>query len=52
MLVATVPAVTFVAGVLLYALAANPKLVEVGRALLWCGLVVLVFTLAGHVAKL
>ena len=31
MIIATIPALVMVAGVLMYALAANPKLAEIGR---------------------
>jgi hypothetical protein len=32
------PLLVCVAGLLLYVLASNPKLQEIGRAMLWCGL--------------
>ncbi len=36
-----------VVGLLMYALSANPKLVEVGRIMFWTGL--LSFLLSGHI---
>jgi Na+/phosphate symporter len=43
-MIAYLALVVALAGLLLYALASNPKLVEIGRILFFCG--VLVFTLA------
>ena len=36
------------AGVLLYALAANPKLAEIGRMMFWVGLLAFLLVLPGH----
>lgn len=41
------PLLVVVAGALLYALAANPKLAELGRIMFFCGLLWTVYLLAG-----
>jgi Na+/phosphate symporter len=40
------------AGLLLYVLASNPKLVEIGRIMLFCGLLALCFALSRQTIKL
>ncbi len=52
MLIAYLPLLAAIVGLLLYVLAANAKLIEVGRALLWCGTLVTLFALASHTVKL
>lgn len=47
MVIPLVPAVVAVSGTLIYALADNGKAVEIGRALMWTGLLVLLLVLAG-----
>lgn len=50
--IAILPAFVCIAGLLVYMLASNPKAVELGRIAFACGLLVLVYALAGHVVKL
>ncbi len=52
MLLAIFPLIVAIAGALLYALSANPKLVELGRLSYFAGLVALSFALASHVVKI
>jgi Na+/phosphate symporter len=47
MLVATIPIIVLIVGVLMYALSANPKLSEIGRIMFFCGLFVALLVL-GH----
>lgn len=50
--VAILPALVALAGLLTYVLAANQKLAECGRVAFACGLLVCVYVLAGHVVRL
>ena len=50
-MIAIVPLIACVIGLLIYVLAANAKVIEVGRALFWCGLLVTLFTVASKVVK-
>lgn len=52
MAVAIFPIVLAVTGALIYALASNPKVVEVGRAAMWAGFFSLAFALASHTLKI
>jgi hypothetical protein len=53
MLVAIVPLLACVIGLVLYlAVTTNAKVVEVGRALFWCGLLVTLFAVAGETVRL
>lgn len=52
MVVAIIPFLMIVCGVLLYALSANPKLSEIGRLILAAGLFALAFALAGRSVSL
>ena len=47
MLIATIPLIVAIVGVLMYALAANPKLADIGRIMFLCGLFVTLLLL-GH----
>lgn len=47
MLVAIIPLLVLVVGVLMYALAANPKLAEIGRIMFAVGLFWLVWAVSG-----
>jgi Na+/phosphate symporter len=47
MIIATIPALVMVAGALMYALAANPKLAELGRIMFAMGLLVVLLALQG-----
>jgi hypothetical protein len=50
-MIALIPLLAAIVGLLVYVLAANPKVIEVGRALMWCGLLVTLFAVASHVVK-
>jgi hypothetical protein len=50
-MVAIIPLLAAVIGLLIYVLATNAKVVEVGRALMWCGCLVTLFVVASHVVK-
>lgn len=50
-MIAIIPLLAAIVGLLIYVLAANAKVVEVGRALFWCGLLVTLFTVASRVIK-
>jgi hypothetical protein len=52
MAIILVPFLVFVVGVLVYVLSSNAKVQEVGRAMLWCGLLVTLFSVAKDWAKL
>lgn len=51
-MIAIIPLLACIVGLLIYVLATtNAKVVEVGRALFWCGLLVTLFTVATHTVK-
>ncbi len=50
--IAIIPAVFAIVGLLAYMLAGNPKAAELGRITFACGLLVLTYVLAGHVVRL
>lgn len=52
MLIGWVVLLIALAGMLVYALASNPKVAELGRLAFACGLLALCFALAGHTIKL
>lgn len=52
MLVGWVVLLIALAGVLLWALAGNPKVAEIGRIMFFCGLLAMCFALSGKVARL
>ncbi len=52
MLIAWLPSLVFVVGVLLHALGKHATVVEVARAMIWTGLLVTLMGLAHHVVKL
>ena len=52
MTIALIPFLVALAGLLTYVLASNAKVVEIGRALFWCGLLVTLFTMATHVVRI
>lgn len=52
MLIAIVPLVVAIIGLLVYALSANPKVAELGRLAFACGLLVTLFAMAGHTVRL
>lgn len=43
-----VPLLVCIVGALLFALSSSATLREIGRAMLWCGLLVSLFTVSGH----
>jgi len=47
-----IPLLVAILGVLLYALAANPKLQELGRIMFFCGLFVFLLEIGGHTTTL
>lgn len=49
MILATFPAIVAVAGVLMYALASNPKLAEIGRIMFAVGLLLCLAAFSGTV---
>lgn len=51
MLIAIVPLIVAILGAFLYVLASNTKAIEIGRALMWCGLLVTLFVVAKHTWK-
>jgi Na+/phosphate symporter len=51
-MIAIVPVIAVLAGALCYALSANPKVQELGRITFACGMLVLIYTLAGHIVRL
>lgn len=52
MIIAIAPLLAAVIGILIYILASNAKLTEVGRALMWTGFLVTLLVNAQHVVKL
>lgn len=48
MLIAIVPLVAAIVGILIYVLSANTKVVEIGRALMWTGFLVTLFVAASQ----
>lgn len=52
MLIAIVPLIVMIIGLLLYALASNPKVAECGRLLFFCGAFVLTWRLGGETLRL
>lgn len=51
-MIAIVPLLVAIVGILVYALSSNAKLAEVGRAMMWCGILVTVWVMAGRTVKL
>jgi len=51
-LISSLPLLLALVGVLLYALSSNPKVTEIGRLMFACGLLVSLYAVAGHTAKL
>ena len=52
MVVILIPLLTAVVGLLVYALAGNPKAAEAGRLLFFAGSLVTLFALQGHALRL
>lgn len=52
MLIAAAPLAAAILGILVYVLASNAKVAEVGRALMWTGMLVVLLVLAHHTIKL
>lgn len=52
MIIAIVPLLIAVLGLLIYVLASNAKVVEVGRALMWCGILVTLLAAMSRVIKI
>lgn len=51
-MIALIPVIVAVAGVLLYALATNPKVAEIGRIMFAAAMFALMFGVAGHMVRL
>lgn len=52
MLISIVPVVAAILGLLIYALAANPKVSETGRLLMFAGMLVTLFVMAGQSVRI
>ncbi len=52
MLIAIIPLLVAIAGLLVYVLASNAKVIEIGRALMWCGILVTLFATMSSTLKL
>ena len=52
MLITLIPLAAAILGLLLYALASNAKVAEIGRALLWDGVLVTLLAVAGRAVRL
>lgn len=52
MLIAFVPVLVFLAGLLMFILSANPKVVRIGEILLFVGAFFTVWALSGHTVRL
>lgn len=52
MLITIIPLLAAILGVLIYALASNAKVAELGRIMFACGLLVLLAEMAHHVVRL
>ena len=52
MVIAIAPLLVAIIGLLIYVLASNSKVVEIGRALMWCGFLVTLFAYASKTVKL
>lgn len=52
MLIGWVTALFAIAGALVYALAANPKVAEIGRVTFFAAMIALMIALSGHVARI
>lgn len=50
-MIAIIPLLAAIVGLLVYVLAGKPKIEEVGRALFWCGLLVTLFVVASKVVR-
>lgn len=51
-MIAIIPVLFVVVGLLMYALCANPKLSEVGRIIFACSFLVVMWAAASHVVKI
>lgn len=51
-IIAIIPLLACIAGLLIYVLASNPKLTELGRIAFACGLLVTLAVFAGHTVHL
>lgn len=52
MLIAIAPLLAAVVGLLIFVLAANPKLNKIGEHLMWTGMLVTLYVLANHVVRI
>lgn len=51
MIIIYLPLLISIVGLLMYALSANPKVVEIGRIMFWTGLLAFLLGGAGHLLK-
>lgn len=51
-MVALIPVLFAIAGALLYGLAANPNVAEIGRLMFACGMLVFLLSVGAHAVKL
>lgn len=51
-MIAILPLLVLVAGILVYALSSSAKVTEIGRAMMWCGLLVTLLVVARYTVKL
>ena len=52
MLITLIPLAAAILGLLIYGLASHAKVAEIGRALLWCGVLVTLLTVARSAVRL
>ena len=52
MFLAIIPILVLVIGLLLYALATNGKVAEMGRIMFFCGMIVVTYALSSHLVVL
>ncbi len=52
MIIAYWPLLICIIGLLMYALASNAKVVEIGRTMMWTGMLVTLMTVASHTVKI
>lgn len=52
LIITVIPLLVAIIGLLIYALAANPKVAECGRLMFACGTLVTLWSLAGHTVRI
>jgi len=51
MFIAIIPLIVAIVGLLMFALSANPKVVEIGKIMFWTGLLISLYISAGKTLK-